>query len=564
MSPEKLDVLNIIFGLLGGLAVFIFGMNLMSEGLQKAAGERMRKILSILTSNPILGVLVGALVTAIIQSSSATTVMVVGFVSARLMTLQQAIGVIMGANIGTTMTAQLIAFKIGSYAYPIAAAGFILYFFFKKKFIKYLGQTIFGFGLLFIGLNTMGDVMKPLAKSPVFADMIMTLGKYPVLGVLVGTFMTVLIQSSSATIAVLQNLASQPGADGVHAAINLRTAMPVLFGDNIGTTITAILAAIGAKLNAKRAAVAHSVFNILGTCIFIWFIPIFAKFVEFISPKGSEVDTIARQIANAHTSFNVLNTLIWLPFVWLLTKIVTFIVRGKEEPELEKRAIYLDYRMLNNPTIAMDLATKEFVRMGAFVEQMMESAKKAFVNSDMDEVKKVQEVEEVVDTLQYEIVKYLSTMLSQSILTEHQSVRLAGLMHVAGDIERIGDQCENISEFAQLKVDEHLAYSQDAIAEIADAFDKVESIVKQSISSLHDGNTALAQQVISEENEIDNLERSLRSRHIERLNTGTCNPQSGITFVELVHNLERIADHCKNIAEAVLNDYGCNSKAKDK
>jgi len=564
MSPEKLDILSIVFGLLGGLAVFIFGMNLMSEGLQKAAGERMRRILGILTGNPILGVLVGALVTAIIQSSSATTVMVVGFVSARLMTLTQAIGVIMGANIGTTITAQLIAFKIGHYAYPIAAAGFILYFFFKKKFVKYLGQTIFGFGLLFIGLNTMDDVMKPLAKSPVFADMIMTLGKYPVLGVLVGTLMTVLVQSSSATIAVLQNLASQPGPDGVHAAINLRTAMPVLFGDNIGTTITALLAAIGAKLNAKRAAIAHSVFNIIGTCIFIWFIPVFARFVEYVSPKGSEVDIIARQIANAHTSFNLLNTLLWLPFVWLLAKIVTFLVRGKEDDGVEKRVLYLDNRMLNNPTIAMDLATKEFVRMGALVEEMMVSARKAFVDSDMNESKKVHEIEETVDMLQYEIVKYLSTMLSQGSLTERQSVRLAGLMHVAGDIERIGDQCENLADFAQLKVNEHLNYSQDAISEVSDAFNKVEELVIQSIAALKEGSTALAKKVISGESDIDDLEKRLRSRHIERLNSGTCNPQSGITFVELVHNLERIADHCKNIAEAVLDDYGWNSKSKEK
>jgi phosphate:Na+ symporter len=562
MSPEKLDVLQIVFGLLGGLAIFIFGMNFMSDGLQKTAGDRMRRILEILTGNPLIGVLVGAGVTAIIQSSGATTVMVIGFVSAGLMSLTQAIGVIMGANIGTTITAQLIAFKIGNFAYLIAAAGFILYFFFKKKRIKYLGQTIFGFGILFIGINTMSEVMSPLAKSPSFANIIVTLGKHPVLGVIVGAVLTVLVQSSSAIIAVLQKLASQTGPDGVHAAVSLGTALPLLFGSNIGSTITAILASIGAKLNAKRAAIAHSIFNIVGTLIFIWLIPSYAKFIEFISPKGAEVGVIARQIANAHTVFNVINTLIWLPFIWVLAKIVTFFVRGKEEEEdLEKRAIYLDYKMLGNPAIAMDLATKEFSRMGQFAKKAMESARNAFIKSDRKEIEKVLDIEDIIDMLQYEIVKYLSTMLSQSTLTERQSVRLAGLMHVAGDIERIGDQCENIAGFAQFKIDERLSFSQAAIAEVSDAFDRVTEMVAESITCLREGDTNLARKVIAKESDMDELESRLRERHIERLNTGLCNPQTGITFVELLHNLERITDHCKNIAEAVLDDYGWNSKS---
>lgn len=555
MSSEKLDVLQIIFGLFGGLAIFIYGMNLMGEGLQKAAGEKMRRILEILTKNPVMGVLVGAFVTTILQSSSATTVMVVGFVSARLMTLTQAIGVIMGANIGTTITAQLIAFKIGHYAYPIAALGFIFFFFSKKKIVKYLGQTVFAFGLLFIGLNTMSDTMKPLAKSPVFADMILNLSHYPVLGLLVGTLMTIIVQSSSATIAVLQNLASQPQADGVHALINLKTALPVLFGDNIGTTITAILAAIGARINAKRAAIAHSVFNIIGAAIFMFLIPPFAKFVEFISPRGTEVEVISRQIANAHTSFNLLNTLLWLPFVWLLAKITTFIVRG-EDDTIERRVLYLDNRMLGNPAVAMDLATKELSRMAELAQQMMVSAKNAFTNSDMAEAKKVDELEDIVDMLQAEIVKYLSTMLSQGTLTERQSIRLAGLMHVTSDIERIGDHCQNVVEFARAKESEHMPFSQEALSEITDTFNTLNRMVNDTINALRNGDTSLAQKVLSEEDEIDNLESNLRSAHMERLNTGLCNPRATILFIELIHNVERIADHCNNIAEAVLDDYG--------
>lgn len=292
--------------LLGGLAVFIYGMNLMSDGLQKAAGDKMRNILAMLTANPVLGVIAGALVTAVLQSSSATTVMVIGFVSAGLMKLPQAISVILGANIGTTITAQLIAFNIGDYAWIFVFVGFVMYFFFKKKEIAVkIGQIMFGFGLLFVGINTMGDTMKPLANSPVFTDLMMQVSDIPVLGVVVGTIMTVVVQSSSATIAVLQNLASTAGPDGIHSILGLQGALPILFGDNIGTTITALLAAIGGSINAKRTAVAHTIFNVTGTLLFIWWIPQIADFIAWISPKGPEIEVISRQIANSHLMFNL-------------------------------------------------------------------------------------------------------------------------------------------------------------------------------------------------------------------------------------------------------------------
>jgi phosphate:Na+ symporter len=320
-----------IFGLLGGLALFLFGMNMMSDNLQKAAGERMKSILSFLTSNPLMGVLAGALTTAVLQSSSATTVMVIGFVSAGLMTLPQAISVIMGANIGTTMTAQLLAFKLSDYVWAIVFVGFAIYFCGKKEKAKEIGQVILGFGILFVGIETMGDVMKPLASSPIFVEMISRVSDVPVLGVLGGSLMTVVVQSSSATIAVLQNLASQAGPDGVSSVIGLAGAIPILLGDNIGTTITALLASIGQSTNAKRTAVAHSVFNIAGSFVFLWIIPWFVRFVEYISPKGAEIDVISRQIANAHTSFNMANTILWLPFIWLMVKIVTWLVPGEEK-----------------------------------------------------------------------------------------------------------------------------------------------------------------------------------------------------------------------------------------
>ena len=480
--------------------------------------------------------------------------MVIGFVSARLMTLTQAIGVILGANIGTTITAQIIAFNIGSYAYVIAAVGFIIFFTFKKRTIKYIGQSIFAFGLLFIGLNIMGDVMKPLAKSNEFSNIILSLSKNKFLGVIVGMISTMIIQSSSAVIAVIQNLASQATSDGIHALLSLETAIPILFGSNIGTTITAILASIGGKINAKRAAVAHSIFNILGVVIFIWIIPFFTNIVKMISPKGNEILMISRQIANAHTIFNIVNVVIWLPFIWLLAKIVTTIVPG-EDDGIERRVLYLDNKMLNNPAIAMNLATRELARMAKMAQKMMTSARQAFVMSNMEEAKVVGEIEEAIDILQTEIVKYLSTMISRGALTERQSVRLAGLMHITNDIERIGDHCENISEFASWKTNENIPFSQEALKEVADAFTVVNNMVDDTIHALHDGNIELANKVLSEEYEVDELEEGLRDRHLKRLNSGLCNPQSAVIFIELIHNLERIGDHCNNIAEAVLSDY---------
>ena len=558
---ENVEISKMLFSLFGGLAVFIYSMSLMGDGLQKAAGEKMRRILEVLTSNPVMGILVGTLVTMIIQSSSATTVMVVGFVSANLMTLPQAIGVIMGANIGTTVTAQIVAFNLGEYAYLITAVGFILFFFFNKKIIKYVGQIIFAFGLLFIGLNVMSDAMKPLAQSAMFEDIIHRVSDTPILGLFVGTLLTLIVQSSSATIAVLLNLAQEPDANG-QALISLQGALPILFGSNLGTTITGILASIGARVNGKRAAMAHTVFNVVGSVLFMLILPYFAKFVVFISPKGTETEVIARQIANAHTSFNIVNTILWAPFVLILAKIVTFLVRDEEET-IENRVMYLDYKILNNAAVAMDLATKELTRMAELARKMMSNAKKAFIHSNVEAAKKVHEIESIVDMLQTEIIKYLSTMLSQSSLTDRQSIRLAGLMHTANDIERMGDHCKNVAELAMEKIEKDLPFSKEAISDLTNAFNKLNEMVDHSIQSLSQGNTELAKKVLAEESEIDKLESDLRDRHMKRLDSGLCNPTSTIMFIELIHNIERIGDHCNNIAEAVLDDLENNSASPD-
>ncbi len=548
------ETVQIVFGLLGGLAIFIYGMNLMSEGLQKAAGERMRSILAMLTKNPLIGILAGALTTAVLQSSSATTVMVIGFVSAGLMNLPQSISIILGANIGTTITAQLIAFKIGDYIWPIVVIGFVLYFFFKKEQINHVGQTIFAFGLLFIGINTMGGVMKPLAASPVFADMMINVQNIPALGVLLGTGMTVLVQSSSATIAVLQNLASQSGPDGVTSIIGLQGSLPILFGDNIGTTITALLATIGATVNAKRTAIAHTVFNVTGTLIFIWFVPVFAKFVAYISPKGPEIEIIARQIANAHTTFNVVNTIMWLPFIWLLVKIVTKILPGQEVELNDRTPMYLDTKILNQPVFAIHLATSELSRIASFASTMIHDAKKGFLEGDVKATQRVLETEDTVDILQDATVKYLSSISTVAELTEQQAMRIRGLMHVASDIERIGDHCTNIAEFALMKNDKKYVFSEEAKTELADAFDRAGTLVAYAFEALEKGDEDLARNVKKLEDKLDVLEEVLRENHMKRLNQGKCSPELTVIYSDIIHNIERVGDHADNIADAVLAD----------
>ncbi len=550
---------DIIFGVLGGLVLFIYGMNLMGEGLKKAAGEKLRLILETITRNPISGIIVGMLVTTIIQSSSATTVMVVGFVNARLMTLRQAIGVIMGATIGTTITAQLIAFNIGEYAYLIAALGFVLFFFIKYKNWQYVGEVFFGLGVLFIGLNTMSDMLKPLANHPIFAEWIINLGKHPVMGVIIGTLMTVIVQSSSATIGVLQTIASQPVIvnNMVQPLIPLTSAIPILLGDNIGTTITALLASIGTNKVAKRAAVAHTLIKIFGCLIFLIMMPLFLKFVLLIPPhidpaQGiTGVDIIKRQIANAHTSFNIFNTIIWLPLIGFLTMLVTKIIPG-EDARIEKGVKFLNSRFTNNAPVALELSAKELVRMGEFAGDMLNAVRKAFLASDSSKRQEVDDFEENLDYLQEQIIKYMSTVVSQISLTEPEALRLTDLMHVVGDIERIGDHCVNVIELSEYKTKEGLKFSSQANQELESIFNLTSEMISNAIEALRNNDFKSAHRVLELEEKMDRMEAELRFNHINRLNQGTCNPQSAVCYVELMHNLERIADHCNNIAEAVL------------
>lgn len=544
-----------VFGLLGGLALFIFGMNMMSESLQKVAGDKMKKVLGVLTRNAVCGMLAGALVTAVLQSSSATTVLVIGFVSAGLMSLKQGISVIFGANIGTTMTAQLMAFKISDYIMPIVFIGFLIAFIAKKEKIKFVGQTIFAFGLLFVGIEMMGDVMKPLATSPVFINMMEKVSNIPVLGVGVGMLMTLVVQSSSATIAVLQSFASQAGPDGA-SVIGLVGAIPILLGDNIGTTITAILASIGQSKDAKRCAIAHSVFNITGSFLFIWIIKPFAKFVEMISPKGNELDVISRQIANAHMSFNIINTLIWLPLLPVMVKIVMFIVRDDKEVSIEdyKEKSFLDKNVISQPIAAMYLVSQEIRRAGRLVSEMIGNMKATVMNNDSKALAELEKNAKLVTEIDENTVSYISGMFSNGSLTEEQSSTTAGLLYVLNDIARVSKRCEDASPVIRAKLEGKYKFSKDAVEELGKVIDNVEIMYRTSIVSLENGDTKTARKVFDYRKELRNMEKKFNKNHLKRLRKKNCKPEFTYPFSNMLHSLERIGDSCNGMVEEVMDN----------
>lgn len=547
--------LQIALALFGGLALFIYGMNLMSDGLQKAAGEKMKKILALLTRNVFVGVMAGALTTAVLQSSSATTVMVIGFVTAGLMNLKQAISIIIGANIGTTITAQLVAFKIGDYAWAFVIIGFIMFFFLtKKEKIMDIGQTLFGFGVLFVGLNIMGDAMEPLSQTPEFADIMLEVSDSPTLGVIVGAVLTAIIQSSSASIAVLQNLASTAGPDGVTSIIGLTGAIPILFGTNIGTTVTALLAAIGGSVNAKRTAVAHTMFNIGGTFLFIWFTPVIASFIQLVSPSGEELDVISRQIANAHLSFNIATTIVFIPLIGLLVKLVTKLIPGQDAERDPMDAVYLDYNVLEQPFVAIHLATRELSRMAEITGGMIVETKKAFLGNDLRAADAVIKDEVIVNKLRDVITEYLSSIFSSETVTEHQARTISGLLHIASDIEHIGDSCETISEAAIEKTNNGYQFSETACAELYLCFEKGNQIITDTINALSTGNLNLAKSVKSQEKKLNSLEDELRLKHMQRLNSKECSPEFTVIYTDVIHQIENIGDSCDNIADRVLDD----------
>nr|WP_164124805.1 Na/Pi cotransporter family protein [uncultured Sharpea sp.] len=513
------ETLKIIFGLTGGLAIFLFGMNQMSESLQKAAGEKMKKILSMLTSNPIKGVLAGALVTAVLQSSSATTVMAIGFVSAGLMSLPQAISVIFGANIGTTMTAQLIAFDIGDYIYPIIFIGFLVNFIAKKEKTKSVGMVILSFGILFLGIETMSTVMKPLASSPIFIHALEKVADIPVLGVLVGLVMTLVVQSSSATIAVLQNFAMQAGPNG-HSLLGLTGAIPVLLGDNIGTTITALLASIGGSKDAKRTAIAHSIFNLSGTLLFIWFVPQYAALIKAISTHGPELQVISRQIANAHTGFNLTMTIIWTPLVWLMVKIVMKIIP--------------DAKIAN------------------IVGEMLVELPGVFKGKNEALRKEIDEKANISKNIYKQILDYLANLYSNGSLIEEQAARSAGIMYILNEIDRIRHLIHSLEEIADEDLENGLHYSSTAKSDLKVMLEDVLQVVIT-------GDTEGIHRLMEKKEQLTRKNSGLLKDHLKRVAKGECNDELTLSFTEIISNIDRIAANLMNILEAVSGKVNLNS-----
>lgn len=545
------ETMKVILGLVGGLAIFIYGMNMMSECLQKAAGEKMKSILSMLTKNPVLGVLAGALTTAVLQSSSATTVMAIGFVSAGLMSLPQAISIILGANIGTTMTAQIIAFKISDYIYLFIFVGFIIAFISKKEKVKNIGQTIFAFGLLFLGIETMGSVMKPLASSAFFVDLIGKVSTIPVLGVGVGALMTLVVQSSSATIAVLQNFASQAGPDGVSSIIGLTGAIPILLGDNIGTTITAVIASIGQPKDARRTAFAHCVFNISGAILFLFLVKPYAALIQYISPKGNEVDVISRQIANAHTGFNLTMTLIWIPLIPIMVKIVMWLVPDKknEEQKLLSMPKYLDTKLIAQPTAALLLVAREIMNCSDIVAQMLDKIRTRGGKNEAEVDAFVQEHAKSLQALNTSINDYLASMYSEGVLNEEQAAQSAGMLYILCDIDRIGQLALDITVNLQVQNKGKHKYSKEAVKELKKAIDQICIIYRESIQRISGDDDITIQDVQSQKESIMNLDEKIRKNHISRVGKGKCDSKLTAPFNEVLHNIERIGNSCVNLVE---------------
>jgi len=517
----------------------------MGDGLQKFAGDRLRDILDRFTSNPFLGVVAGMLVTVLIQSSSGTTVLTVALVNAGFMTLRQAIGVIMGANIGTTVTAFIIGFNIGEYSLPIIAVGCFMLFFFKNQKVNVIGQAIFGFGSLFFGLKLMSGGMAPLRSLDFFHELIVNMSDNPILGVTIGTIFTLIVQSSSATIGILQGLYAE-------GAISLSAALPVLFGDNIGTTITAILASLGASVAARRAAFTHVIFNLVGTVIFLIVLKLFIMYVSFLQSSLSLNPEMT--LAFAHGSFNIANTIIQFPFIATLAWIVTKIIPG-EDVTVEYKPKHLDPLFIQqSPTVALEQAKTEIIRMGEYSVRGLEETSLYVMTQQEKHSELAMQIEGALNNLDREITNYL-VRISRRTLSEAESAKHTALMDSVRDIERIGDHFENIIELMEYKISNKIILTEHAREDLHQMFDLTILTVKQAVRALNLMDREEALIVIQKEDQIDKMERVFRKKHIIRMNEGICTGPAGIVFVDVISNLERIGDHAVNIAEEVLSGF---------
>lgn len=522
----------------GGLGMFLYGMKMMSDGLERVAGDRLKTLLEYLTRNRVIGMLVGALFTMIIQSSSATTVMVVGFVNAGLMNLLQAAPVIMGANIGTTITAQIIALDITKYAPIIVALG-VIFSMQKSKKASQVAEVIFGFGILFMGLGIMSTNLSPLREVEGFRNFMISMSN-PLLGVFAGAIFTAVVQSSSASIGILQAFA----AEGL---IGLGGATYVLMGQNIGTCITALLASINTNKTARRAAIIHLLFNTLGAVLFFAvmnIIPIIPFYERIFASNPMQ------QIAAVHITFNVIGVLVFLPLTKVLVRISTWLVRGEDPKREPMRLAYIDQRILTTPNIAVGQIIKEIDRMGKVAVDNLSLAVDGFVRHDASVLEEISDHEKVVNYLEHEITTYLVN-LNQLDLPAHDSVMVGTFFHVVNDIERVGDHAVNVSDYLRTVTEENIRMSDESIAEIREMHARVQEILELALQAFRTRDTALLKGIYPLEQQIDEMEKELTNRHIERLTNNMCNLRSGMIFTDLASNLERVADHATNIAFSI-------------
>ena len=547
-------VREMVFGVAGGLGLFLFGMIQMSDGLKKAAGSKLKGILESMTKKRVVGCLVGAGITALIQSSSAATVMVVGFVNAGLLTLKQAISVIIGTNIGTTATAWLVSIsgfkiEIASYALPAIAIGFGLHMFGKTRTAKNVGQIILGFGILFIGIDFMKGSFDGLEDSERTHAFFVKISDTPVLALLAGAVITMLIQSSSAAVASIQLLAMS-GAFGTDWDIALKVSIPFILGSNIGTTITAQLAALRANLYARRAAWAHTMFNVMGACICFWFIGPISRLVGIVAPWELTGETVGGSIAIAHTTIKVFEAIFFLPLTGVLEKTVIRLVPEKAG-DFVVRPTVLERHLLLTPELAIQQARREIVRMARAAKRAVMRAIQGLVNDDRKQLEGARTMEEVTDNLQYEVTSYLAA-LSEKDISDGVSVELPVLLHTVNELERIGDHTENIAEIAERKIGQKLSFSESAMSEASELREVAEQMCEEIIRSLENNDLEAAHSALIRENTLNKMQMDFRRSHVDRMTDGGCSAEAGLIFIDLVDNVEKIGDHLTNIAQAVI------------
>jgi phosphate:Na+ symporter len=558
------NITTVIIQALGGLGLFLFGMKLMSEGLQKAAGDRLRSFLEAVSANRVVGCMVGAGVTALIQSSSATSVMVVGFVNAGLMNLTQAVGVVLGANVGTTITAQLIAFKITDLALPAIFIGVAFKFFAKRRKWKYVGEIILGFGLLFYGMELMKNGFKPLRTHPDFISFFTRFDASDIGGILLcvltGTILTVIVQSSSATIGIAMALASQ-------GLLNLPGSMALILGDNIGTTITAQLAAIGGTLPARRAAMAHTVFNALGVLYIVILFHPFISLVEWVTvtfmgagPPEAMVNgakpNISRYIANAHTLFNVLNCAVFLVFLPLLVRVAIRLTPGKELAESAQdlgKPQFLDFKFADNPAVALAQAHEEVVRMGHLAQLTYREVTDVLFSRKLEHLARWTASEDALDRLQRTITEFL-VQVSRGSITDAESREIASLLRMVNNIERVGDAVENLAELTEEMVENKLELADSGLDDYRTMRDKVGRFFEMVMVAAAERNSEVMETAKVMENEVNFMRDQMRDDYLARLRAGICSIDPGLVFVDMLSNFEKIGDYSFNIAQAVAGE----------